>query len=445
MIKITNTLTGKKEEFIPISDNAVTLYVCGVTPYDDAHIGHGRVYISFDMMYRLFQFLGYTVRYCRNFTDIDDKLLRKADCEFGDPLRYREIADRYIASYHNDMVSLGCLPPEYEPRVTDNIPAIIDFIERLIAAGKAYESEGDVYFDISTFPNYGELSKRNVEDLHAGARVQINEKKRNPLDFALWKSEKEGTFWKSPWGYGRPGWHIECSTLAAHYLGKHIDIHAGGLDLIFPHHENEIAQSEALHGAPFARYWMHNGMVRVNEEKMSKSLGNFFTLQEIFKEWDPMVIRYYIVSHHYRAPLDFSWNDIQATEKSYRRLIRIFSQVPEDFVPTDLEVLESATVQKMVDFLIDDLNTPGALGVLFDSLATIQYSMDELACVKALLQKVFGLSLAQLTEATIVITPEITDLIAQRETARTEKNWALADQIRDQLIEMGIEVQDQKK
>jgi cysteinyl-tRNA synthetase len=228
-------------------------------------------------------------------------------------------------------------------------------------------------------------------------------------------------------------------------LGKHIDIHAGGLDLIFPHHENEIAQSEALYGAPFARYWMHNGMVRVDQEKMSKSLGNFFTLRDIFKQFDPMVIRYYIVSHHYRAPLDFSWDDIKATEKSYRRLIRIFSQVPEDFVPTPLDVLNCPTVQKMLDFLMDDLNTPGVLGVLFDALPTIQYNMDELACVKIFLQKVLGLTLAPLPETETVMTAEIEELIAQREVARAEKNWALADKIRDQLLELGITIQDQKK
>jgi cysteinyl-tRNA synthetase len=445
MIKITNTLTGKKEEFIPLKDSNVLLYVCGVTPYDDAHIGHGRVYMSFDMLYRLLHLLGYTVTYCRNFTDIDDKLLKKAACEYGDELRYREIADRFIARYHQDMDKLGCLHPNVEPRVTDNIPAIIDFIERLIKAGKAYESEGDVYFDIATFPDYGKLSGRKTDDLLAGARVEINEKKRSPLDFALWKSESEGTFWKSPWGYGRPGWHIECSTLAAHYLDRHIDIHAGGLDLIFPHHENEIAQSEGLHGAPFARYWMHNGMVRIDQEKMSKSLGNFFTLRDLFQKFDPMVLRYYIVSHHYRAPLDFAFDDICATEKSYRRLTRIFEQVPEFLNQTDLELLESPTVQKMLDFLMDDLNTPGALGVLFDALHTVQYNMDELASIKAFMQRVFGLTFAPLAQAHIAITPEIQQLIDLREAARTEKNWTLADQIRDQLVEMGVSVQDQKK
>lgn len=444
-MKITNTFSGKKEEFIPITPNSVTLYVCGVTPYDDSHIGHGRVYISFDLLYRLLQFLGYSVTYCRNFTDIDDKLLRKAELELGDPLRYQEIASHYITRYHQDVSALGCVPPHYEPRVTENIPAIIDFIERLISKGHAYESEGDVYFKIDTFPAYGALSKRNIEDLHAGARIQINEKKLNPLDFALWKNEQQGTFWNSPWGYGRPGWHIECSTLAAHYLGRHIDIHAGGLDLIFPHHENEIAQSEALHGYPFAKYWMHNGMVRVDEEKMSKSLGNFFTLRDIFKQFDPMVVRYYILSHHYRAPLDFSFDDMRATEKSYRRLIRIFSQVPADFISTNLEALNSATVQKMLDFLTDDLNTPGAFGVLFDALTTVQYNMDELAAVKKLVQHVLGLTLSPLADAEVVVTPEITELLVQRETARLEKNWSLADKIRDQLIELGIQVQDQKK
>lgn len=445
MIKITNTLTGKKEELKPINQNNVTLYVCGVTPYDDSHVGHGRVYISFDMLYRLLTLLGYHVNYCRNFTDIDDKLLQKADTEFGDQLRYREIASRYINHYHEDMRSLGCLSPSYEPRVTDNIPEIISFIEQLINAGKAYESNGDVYFDISAFPAYGQLSKRNVDDLISGARVQINENKKNPLDFALWKKEDEGTFWQSPWGYGRPGWHIECSTLAARYLGEHIDIHAGGLDLIFPHHENEIAQSEALHGAPFARYWMHNGMVRIDQEKMSKSLGNFFTLRDIFKQFDPMVLRYYITSHHYRAPLDFSFTDIQATEKSYRRLIRIFEEASAQPALSNAEILASPTVQKMVQFLADDLNTPGALGVLFEALPTIQQNPHELRCVKALLQNVFGLSLAPLPEKEVAITAEIQTLLDKREAARAAKDWKLADTLRDQLIQLGITIQDQKK
>src|SRR3989304_813986 len=325
MIKITNTLSGTKEAFKSREPGKVRLYVCGVTPYDNAHIGHGRVYVTFDMLYRLLHYLDYEVTYCRNFTDIDDKLLNKAEAAFGDRLRYKEIADSYIKSYTEDMRKLNTLPPDYEPRVTENIDAIIAFIQGLIGARKAYVANGDVYFHIQAFPDYGKLSKQKLDELRAGARVEVSELKKDPLDFALWKSEPEGQFWKSPWGYGRPGWHIECSALAATYLGKHIDIHAGGMDLIFPHHENEIAQSEGRYGAPFSKYWMHNAFVRVDKEKMSKSLGNFFTLQDVFKNIDPMVIRYYYITHHYRAPLDFSFDDIAAVQKSYQRLCKLFS------------------------------------------------------------------------------------------------------------------------
>ncbi len=281
MLYLTNSLTGKKEEFKPITPGHVLMYVCGVTPYDKAHVGHGRCYITFDVLFRLLTFLGYKVSYCRNFTDIDDKILNKAEKEFGDRQRYKDISARYIASYHADMQKINCLPPTFEPRVTETIQPIIDFIAGLIQEGKAYAVDGDVYFRINAFPEYGKLSKHKLQDLHAGVRVELNSKKEHPLDFALWKAEPDGTFWKSPWGYGRPGWHIECSAMASKYLAQHIDIHAGGLDLMFPHHENEIAQSEALQGAPFARYWVHNGFVQVNNEKMSKSLGNFFMLEDV--------------------------------------------------------------------------------------------------------------------------------------------------------------------
>ncbi|HEV2601602.1 MAG TPA: cysteine--tRNA ligase [Candidatus Babeliales bacterium] len=444
MIKITNTLTGNKEEFKPYNQNSVLMYVCGITPYDDAHIGHGRVYISFDVISRLFRLFGYDVQYCRNFTDIDDKLLNKAEAEFGDRLRYQEISERYIARYHQDVAALGCLPPTYEPRVTRCIPEIIRFIQGLIDAGKAYESEGDVYFSIATFPAYGALSKRHVEDLQVGARVQVSDKKRDPLDFALWKSEPEGTFWKSPWGYGRPGWHIECSAMAKQFLGEHIDIHGGGLDLIFPHHENEIAQSEALYGAPFARYWVHNGMVRIDQEKMSKSLGNFFTLRDLFKQFDPMVLRYYIIAHHYRAPLDFAFDDIKAIEKSYKRLVRIFNDVIADPELDLTAVAKSDVAQRMIDFLADDINTPGAFGVLFDALGDIQKNESELRLIKGILQHIFGLSLQPIAEQEVVMTTEIEQKLAEREEARLAKDWARADAIRQQLVDMGVPVNDKR-
>ena len=346
VLYISDTLTGKKAEFKPLSAGKVKLYVCGVTPYDHAHVGHGRCYVSFDLFYRLLNYLGYSVNYCRNFTDVDDKLLNKAEAEFGDKHRYKEVADRYIKSFTEDVASLGCKTPNHEPRVTETIPEIIELIEGLIANGKAYEVDGDVYFSVRNFPDYGKLSKRDIEDLQAGARVDINEKKKDPLDFALWKAEEEGTFWKSPWGYGRPGWHIECSAMSKSLLGEQIDVHAGGMDLIFPHHENEIAQTEGLTGKQFAQYWMHNAFVQINKEKMSKSLGNFFTLKDILKKFDPQVVRFYYLSHSYNVPMDFAFEEIEKLQKSYKKLVRFFE--PFD---TANAAENSQVVDKMEQFL----------------------------------------------------------------------------------------------
>lgn len=445
MLKITNTLSGKKETFQTIEPKKVTMYVCGITPYDNAHLGHGRVNVSFDILYRLLQFMGYKVRYCRNLTDIDDKILKRAQELFGNELRYQDVTTPMIENFHEDVNALNCLPPDYEPRVTDNINHIIDFIARLMAAGKAYQSNGDVYFRIREFPAYGKLSKHKLEDLRAGARVDVNEKKEDPLDFALWKSEPEGRFWPSPWGFGRPGWHIECSVLAATYLGKQIDIHAGGLDLIFPHHENEIAQTESLTGKSFANYWMHNGFVMINKEKMSKSLGNFFTLRDIFKKFDPMVVRFYFINHQYKAPLDFSFDDLQMTKKSYQRLSKIFTSV--DCVERDpliYDHIQTEPVKKMLDCLLDDMNTPAMLGILYEQLDTIKNDPMLLCEVKLFLEATTGLLFKQLPEEEVVITQEMQDLIAAREQARASKDWHKADELRDKLRELGYEVQDKK-
>jgi cysteinyl-tRNA synthetase len=453
MLKFTNTLTGKKEEFV-VSDKLL-MYVCGVTPYDHAHVGHGRCYVAFDVLYRLLSFLGVAPVYCRNFTDIDDKLLNRAAKEFGDRLRYREIADRYIASFHKDMAALNCLSPAIEPRVTHNIQPIIEFIEQLIASGHAYQAGNDVYFDIERFSDYGKLSKQKIEDLHAGVRVDVREQKKNALDFALWKGEPAGEFWQSPWGYGRPGWHIECSVLARSYLGEHIDIHGGGLDLIFPHHENEIAQSESLFGAPFARCWMHNGFVTVNKEKMSKSLGNFLVLHELFKQYDPMVVRYYFITHHYRAPIEFSTALLDAAQKSYERLVRLFADGDSEKdsddescensrVAVDAVNYDSVIVQRMFEFLYDDLNTPGLLGVLFENIAEIASNERDRMTVREVFVNVLGLTLEALPEKEVVITAEIQDLIDARKHARHEKNWALADELRDKLVALGVDVRDDK-
>lgn len=439
MIQFNNTLTGKKEELT--NAKQIKMYVCGVTPYDDAHVGHGRCYVAFDLLRRVLTFCGFDVTYCRNFTDIDDKIMYRAEKELGDRLRYREIADRYINRFHDDIAKLNCLSPDYEPRVTDNIPQIIDFIQQLIDKGCAYQAGNDVYFRIETFPEYGKLSGQKIEDLHAGVRVDLREQKENPLDFALWKGEPEGEFWQSPWGYGRPGWHIECSVLARINLGEHIDIHGGGLDLIFPHHENEIAQSESLFGAPFSRIWMHNGMVNSNKEKMSKSLGNFFVLRDLFKHFDPMVIRYYFMTHHYRMPIEFSFEGLNIAQKNYERLIRLCDT---DYSDIDVSTYRSDIVDRMIAFLQDDLNTPGLLGVLFEHIADIAHNKSELVLVKSILKDVLGLTLQPLPVQEVELTPEIQTLIDIRNKARREKDWARSDELRDQLKALGVDVHDEK-
>lgn len=443
MIKITNTLTGNKEQFVPLYENQVALYVCGVTPYDRSHIGHGRCYVSFDTIYRILLFLGYNVTYCRNFTDIDDKLINKAEKELGNPLLYKEIAQIYIDLFHSEVDALGCLRPSVEPRVTENIDIIIVFIENLISQGRAYESEGDVYFDLTKTKNYPQLSKHKQEDLIAGARVQIDDKKKHPLDFALWKKEAEGTFWKSPWGYGRPGWHIECSAMAAHYLKEHIDIHGGGEDLMFPHHDNEIAQSEALYGAPFAKYWLHNGLLRINKEKMSKSLGNIFALQDVFAHVDPMVLRYYYLMHHYRSPLDFSLDDVLAAGKGYKRLVALFKDsYTQDY--TREEVHKNPFVQSLIYYLKDDFNTAAIIGKIFDYVSQDSCDTANFPALKWFIQNVVGLTLAPLVERSTDITPEIQQLLDERTRAREQKNWKKADELRDKLSALGIEIKDKK-
>lgn len=457
-LNLTNTLSGQTEQFSPRNSPQVLMYVCGITPYDYAHIGHGRCYVTFDLLLRLLRLLNYQVTYCRNFTDIDDKLLNRAIKEFGDQMRYPEIAQRYMQAYQQDMQNLNCLAPDIEPLVTQTIPEIINLITQLIKHQKAYVINGDVYYAVDQFPAYGKLSKRNLADLQAGARVEIDTRKRNPLDFALWKSEPENSFWPSPWGWGRPGWHIECSAMAAKHLGAQIDIHGGGMDLIFPHHENEIAQSEGVFPAPFAKYWVHNAFVRINKEKMSKSLDNFFTLQDIFKQFDPMVLRYHFVKHNYLAPLDFSFTDLEIDRKTYQRLCKTFTQIETNFIKQDhhkfntlqaqnldlAEIKQSPIAQKMLDFLCQDLNTSGLFGVLYENLDTLKTDLAQFVCVKKILQNILGLTLVPLIAPEVVITPEIQALIEQRELARQNKNWAEADRLRDQLVALGVELQDKK-
>ena len=440
MLRITNSLTSQKEPFVPLFSGKVNLYVCGITPYDYSHIGHGRCYVVFDMIYRYLSFLGYQVKYCRNFTDIDDKLLRKAQEQLGDAARYQEIAQKYIDAYHDDMKSLNCLSPDHEPRVTQTIPQIISFVQGLIDNGSAYELDGSVYFRVRLFDEYGKLSKQDINDLRAGARIDIDDKKEDPLDFALWKSDEPSVSYQSPWGFGRPGWHIECSAMAQDYFKDTVDIHGGGMDLMFPHHENEIAQSQSLYPRPFVNYWMHNAFVRINKEKMSKSLNNFFTLKDILKDFDPMVLRFYFIKHYYRGPLDFSLEDLHVAEKTYKRLVNFFAG--DDHV-SEL-VKNDYVVKAMIACLDDDFNTSGLFGVVFENLDTLQQDVAAKYQVKSFLQQVIGLTLEPIAEKVVTITPEIQALLDERNQARLDKNWKRSDELRDQLRSLGFDVQDQK-
>ncbi|MGA9530272.1 MAG: cysteine--tRNA ligase [Candidatus Babeliales bacterium] len=446
MLCIKDTLSQQKKTFISQNNDKVRMYVCGITPYSDAHLGHGRVYVSFDIVYRMLRFLGYDVIYCRNITDIDDKLLDRSRTETGSIHAYQMIAERYTKRFHEAVARLGCLSPTYEPKVTDSIPYIVSFIERLVASDKAYIADnGDVYFRIERFISYGALSKQKKEELVAGARIEINAYKENPLDFALWKCDDNELFWQSPWGRGRPGWHIECSAMAAHYLGEHIDIHGGGKDLIFPHHENERAQSESLFGEPFVHYWMHNGLIRVDQTKMSKSLGNFVTLQELFDTYDPMLVRYYFFAHHYRAPLEFSYSHLDTFRKSFDRLYASLYTHNDDPVSME-EMKASPLVKKLVHWLSDDFNTPAMLGELFSSLSQLHIHGRERAIVKQWLTEVIGFLPSEKTneKKATVMTDEIKALMAAREQARKLKQWELADSLRDKLQALGVTVHDLK-
>jgi len=338
---------------------------------------------------------------------------------------------------------MNCLTPGVEPKVTEHIDDIINFIQGLVKRNNAYVVNNDVYFDVTTYDAYGQLSGKNLEDLQAGARVEVDVRKKNPADFALWKGNDEKLFWKSPWGYGRPGWHIECSALAAIYLGKTIDIHCGGMDLIFPHHENERAQSESLYGKPFALYWVHNALLNIDRQKMSKSLGNILSLKEIFEKYDPMVLRYYFLQHQYRTPIEFSFEMLDSAKVAYKKLIAVFEGVSQIDNSTN-KLLQLSLIKKMVEALADDLNTPKMLGILFGNLSFIKSDQTAAASVKTFLTTVLGLPFISLPEEDIKMTPEIEKLITQREAARKEKRWDEADRIRDLLQKLGYDVYDKK-
>ena len=457
-MKLYNSMTRKKEEFVPITEGEVLMYSCGPTVYNFFHLGNARPFIIFDTLRRYFEFKGYNVKFVQNFTDVDDKMIKNAN-EQG--ITVAQLAEKFIGEYFVDAKGLGIKEATVHPRATENIDAIIELISTLIEKGYAYEVDGDVYFRTLKFADYGKLSGQPLEDLQLGARINVGEKKEDPMDFALWKAKKPGEpAWKCPWGEGRPGWHIECSAMANRYLGKTIDIHSGGKDLIFPHHENEIAQSETANGQTFANYWLHNGFINVNNEKMSKSLGNFFTIRDISAKYDYEVIRFFMLSAHYRSPINFSDELMEQAKTALGRLYTCIEQL--DFLISKAEnrtinedenkIFEniSSYRQKFIDAMDDDINTADAISVLFEIVREINsslvgdktFSLELLEKTKAFLKELGGVLGLLQAEKKDEISPEIQELIDARAAARKEKNWAEADRIRDLLAEKGIELKD---
>jgi len=479
-IRIHNTLSGRKEDFIPLQEKKVGMYVCGVTVYDLCHIGHARSAIVFDTIYRYFRYRGYEVTFVRNFTDIDDKIIRRAN-EGG--VDCKTIAEKYIGEFNIDMGRLGLEKPSVEPRATEHIPEMIQLISALMQKGFAYPGGGDVFFSVGKFKNYGKLSKRDLEEMQAGARVEIDENKENPLDFALWKGSKPGEpSWESPWGKGRPGWHIECSVMSQKYLGETFDIHGGGRDLIFPHHENEIAQSEAATGKTFARYWIHNGFVNINKEKMSKSLGNILTIKEILKDWHPEVLRLFFLSHHYRSPVDYSEDSFNEAKSGLDRFYITLNAIQEELAKpisppqrkTDSSAIENchraieSFQTRFEEAMDDDFNTAQALGYFYElqthlnSLLSLskgnpteeitsllKQGLDHFSKIGWVFglfredpgdyiarQRKEGLKKLNFTEE------EILRSIEERNLARKGKNYKRADEIRNDLLSKGIVLED---
>ncbi|HBZ78772.1 MULTISPECIES: cysteine--tRNA ligase [Brevibacillus] len=456
-IQLTNTMTRRKEPFVPLEPGKVKMYVCGPTVYNYIHIGNARPAIVFDTLRRYLKYRGYEVTFVQNITDVDDKLIRVAN-EEGTTVK--EVADRYTDGYNQDLGTLNVLPPDIQPRVMQTIPEIISFVEGLIEKGYAYESEGDVYFRTGRFQEYGKLSHQPLDDLQAGARVEINEKKEHPLDFVLWKAAKPGEVtWSSPWGDGRPGWHIECSAMALKFLGEEIDIHAGGTDLVFPHHENEIAQSECFTGKVFARYWLHNGMLNIDNEKMSKSLGNFLLARDLVGKFGGQLIRFFMLQGHYRNPINFSYelleqaaNGLDRIKTAYTNLSHRLDTAREE-EPNGQSGEQARIISELRDRFIaemdDDINTANAITVVFDVVKEanlyLRHQNVGAAEVRAYMEliveltEVLGLIVAEEQE---LLDSEIDALIAERTEARKAKNFARSDEIRDLLAAKGIVLED---
>ena len=449
MLKLYNSLTRQKEEFKPLQPGKVGMYVCGVTIYDLCHIGHGRTFVSFDMIVRYLRYSGYDVNFQRNITDVDDKIIKRAaenneSCE--------SLTERLIGEMHRDFDALNMKRPDFEPRATLHIPEIIEMVERLIEREHAYiADDGDVLFSVSSFPEYGRLSGQNLDQLQAGARVEVDENKRDPMDFVLWKMSKPGEpTWDSPWGPGRPGWHIECSAMNSKHLGEHFDIHGGGSDLQFPHHENEIAQSCCAHDTPYVNYWMHTGMVMVDKEKMSKSLNNFFTIRDVLEHYEPSTVRYFLLSGHYRSQLNYSEDNLKQAKAALERLYTALKglDLTVDAAPAE------EFVAKFKAAMDDDFNTPEAYSVLFDMVREInRLKVDDMAAASAL-----GVSMKQLADVLGILdqdvdaffkgegsddeVAQIEGLIAERNRARAEKDWPAADVARDGLNALGVILED---
>ncbi|WP_094607448.1 Cysteine--tRNA ligase [Sporomusa silvacetica DSM 10669] len=468
-LKVYNTLTKQKEEFVPITPGKVKMYVCGVTPYNHPHIGNARPFITWDVIRRYLEYSGYEVYHIQNFTDIDDKIINTAN---GEKVTWDVIANRYIASYFEVMDKLNIRHAHVYPKVSQHIPEIVTMVKTLIDKGFAYETGGDVYYSVEAFQGYGKLSGRNLEDMKAGARVDVDERKKHPMDFALWKSAKPGEpSWESPWGQGRPGWHIECSVMSYKYLGASFDFHGGGSDLVFPHHENEIAQSEAFTGIePFVRYWLHNGFITINEEKMSKSLGNFFLVIDILEHFRPEILRFFILSTHYRSPLDFSDERLQEAARSLERLktaeanLRQLKTLPAANGGEESAALSQAAAQATAEFkaaMDDDFNTALAIGTMFGLAKEINIYHSKVTGGKAeadadVLQqadKAYG-QMAEVLgilndtdavtqDANAELVNELMNIIIEiRQEARKKKDWTTADQIRDKLAANGIVLED---
>lgn len=460
-MKIYNTLTRQKEEFVPVHPGKVGMYVCGPTVYNYIHIGNARPMIIFDTVRRYFEYKGYEVNYVSNFTDVDDKIIKKANEE---GVTATEIAERYIKECKQDMEALNIKPATHQPRATEEIGGMIKMIQTLIEKGHAYEVDGTVYFKTRSFKDYGKLSKKNIDDLEAGHReikVTGEEGKKDPLDFVLWKPKKEGEIaWDSPWGEGRPGWHIECSEMSKKYIGDTIDIHAGGEDLIFPHHENEIAQSEACNEEKFANYWMHNGFLNINNKKMSKSAGNFFTVREIGEKYPLQVIRFFMLSAHYRTPLNFSDTLVESAKTGLDRILTAIDLCREMAAKEETETLSDAEkehfanvealVKKFEDAMEDDFNTADAVSAIFEivreSNSTVKdFSADYAKKVLKVLEDLCGVLGIETTKEEEILDEEIEKLIEERQAARKNKDFARADEIRDQLLEQGIVLKDTRE